>query len=249
MTLSRTILSLTDVTKSFRGVMAVCSVSLDVRENEILGLIGPNGAGKTTLFNLISGFLPPDKGSIIFEGRSLAGLKPNRICRLGLSRTFQIVKPFGHLSVLENVAVGAFNRAACAAEAEEKAWSVLKFIGLDHKALSPAFNLTIPDRKRLELGRALACSPRLLLLDEVMAGLNPREKEIMSELVRNIRASGVAVLIIEHAMRVIMGISDRICVLNYGQCIATGETASVCSDPKVITAYIGEGMAPGKPPC
>lgn len=239
MTPPGTILSLADVTKSFRGLKAVSAVSLDVRENEILGLIGPNGAGKTTLFNLISGFLAPDEGTILFDGRSLAGLKPNRICRLGLARTFQIVKPFGHLSVLENVAVGAFNRAASAAEAEEKAWSVLKFIGLDHKALSPAFSLTTPDRKRLELGRALACSPRLLLLDEVMAGLNPREKEIVSDLVRNIRGSGVAVLIIEHAMRVIMGLSDRICVLNYGQCIATGDTAAVCSDPKVIAAYIG----------
>jgi len=249
MTTSGTILSLANVTKSFRGVMAVCSVSLDVRENEILGLIGPNGAGKTTLFNLISGFLPPDAGTIRFEGHNLAGLKPNRICRLGLVRTFQIVKPFGNLSVLENVAVGAFNRAASAAEAEDKAWSVLKFIGLDHKALSPAFSLTTPDRKRLELGRAMACSPKLLLLDEVMAGLNPREKENMSDLVRNIRACGISVLIIEHAMRVIMEISDRICVLNYGQCIATGGTASVCSDPKVITAYIGEGITPGEPPC
>jgi branched-chain amino acid transport system ATP-binding protein len=249
MTTSGTVLSLANVTKSFRGVMAVCSVSLDVRENEIVGLIGPNGAGKTTLFNLISGFLSPDAGTILFAGRSLAGLKPNRICRLGLTRTFQIVKPFGHLSVLENVAVGAFNRAASAAEAEEKSWSVLKFIGLDHKALSPAFSLTTPDRKRLELGRAIASSPKLLLLDEVMAGLNPREKEIMSDLIRNIRASGVAVLIIEHAMRVIMGLSDRICVLNFGQCIATGDTASVCSDPKVIAAYIGESTNPGVSSC
>ena len=242
-------LSLANVTESFRGVMAVCSVSLDVRENEIVGLIGPNGAGKTTLFNLISGFLSPDAGTILFAERSLAGLKPNRICRLGLTRTFQIVKPFGHLSVLENVAVGAFNRAASAAEAEEKSWSVLKFIGLDHKALSPAFSLTTPDRKRLELGRAIASSPKLLLLDEVMAGLNPREKEIMSDLIRNIRASGVGVLIIEHAMRVIMGFSDRICVLNFGQCIATGDTASVFSDPKVIAAYIGESTNPGGTSC
>ncbi len=234
-----TILSVEKVSKSFRGLKAVSAVSLEVRHEEIVGLIGPNGAGKTTLFNLISGFLSPDSGRVAFEGRNLAGLKPNRVCRMGLARTFQIVKPFGNLSVLENVAVGAFNRAASAAEAEEKAWSVLEFIGLEPKALSPAHSLTTPDRKRLELGRALASSPRLLLLDEVMAGLNPREKGVVTELVRKIRASGVAVLIIEHAMRVIMGLSDRVCVLNYGECIATGDTAAVCSNPRVIEAYIG----------
>jgi branched-chain amino acid transport system ATP-binding protein len=239
MSAGETILSLASVTKTFRGLKAVGEVSLDVRANEILGLIGPNGAGKTTLFNLITGFLQPDEGSIVFEGESLIGMKPNRISRRGLVRTFQIVKPFGQLSVLENVAVGAFHRAGSAAAAEKKAWEVLGFIGLDHKALSPAFSLTTPDRKRLELGRALACSPKLLLLDEVMAGLNPTEKTTVTELVRRIRASGVAVLIIEHAMRVIMGLSDRICVLNYGQCIATGDTAAVCADPKVIAAYIG----------
>jgi branched-chain amino acid transport system ATP-binding protein len=233
-----TILSLVNVTKTFRGLKAVGGVSFEMRPGEILGLIGPNGAGKTTLFNLITGFLKPDEGSITFEGESLIGLKPNRISRRGLVRTFQIVKPFGQLSVLENVAVGAFHRGGADA-AEAKAWEVLKFIGLDHKALSPAFSLTTPDRKRLELGRALACSPKLLLLDEVMAGLNPTEKATVTELVRRIRASGVSVLIIEHAMRVIMGISDRICVLNYGQCIATGDTAAVCADPKVIAAYIG----------
>jgi branched-chain amino acid transport system ATP-binding protein len=240
---SATILSVENVSKSFRGLRAVSEVSLEVRQDEIVGLIGPNGAGKTTLFNLISGFLQPDAGRIAFEGRSLIGLKPNRVCRLGLARTFQIVKPFGNLTVLENVAVGAFNRAATAAEAEDKAGSVLKFIGLDHKALSPAHSLTTPDRKRLELGRALASSPRLLLLDEVMAGLNPREKGDVTELVRKIRASGVAVLIIEHAMRVIMGLSDRVCVLNYGECIASGDTAAVCSNPRVIEAYIGVSHA------
>jgi branched-chain amino acid transport system ATP-binding protein len=239
-------LRLENISKSFRGLKAVSALSLDVYPNEIVGLIGPNGAGKTTVFNLISGFLRPDSGRITFEGRSLIGLKPNRICRLGLVRTFQIVKPFGNLSVLENVAVGAFNRAASALEAEDKAWSVLQFIGLEPKALSPANSLTIPDRKRLELGRALASSPRLLLLDEVMAGLNPREKGVVSELVAKIRASGVAVLIIEHAMRVIMGLSDRVCVLNYGECIAVGDTAAVCSNPRVIEAYIGGPHADGR---
>jgi len=236
-------LKLENVSKSFRGLQAVQNVTMEVHPKEIVGLIGPNGAGKTTLFNLISGFLPPDSGRITFDGRDLVGLKPNRICGLGMARTFQIVKPFGNLSVLENVAVGAFNRYKDAARAEKQAWSVLDFIGLSHKALNPANSLTTPDRKRLELGRALATGPSLLLLDEVMAGLNPSEKQMVSDLVLKIRESGVAVLIIEHAMRVIMGVSERICVLNYGQCIASGDTAAVCADPRVIEAYIGKAHA------
>jgi branched-chain amino acid transport system ATP-binding protein len=233
-------LKLEKVSKSFYGLKAIRNVSLEVRENEIVGLIGPNGAGKTTLFNLISGFLSPDSGRILFDGQDLKGLKPHRICKLGLSRTFQIVKPFGNLSVIENVAVGAFNQYDTAPEAEEKAWSVLEFTGLSHKALSPANSLTIPDRKRLELARALATDPRLLLLDEVMAGLNPTEKQMVIDLVLKIRSSGVTILIIEHAMRVIMGLSDRISVLNYGECIASGDTATVCANPHVIEAYLGK---------
>lgn len=245
MTSMTSILCLNNVSKTFRGLKAVSGVTLEVRENEIMGVIGPNGAGKTTLFNLISGFVKPDKGEVLFFGQNLTSLKPNRICRLGLTRTFQIVKPFGALSVLENVAIGAFNHTNAAAAAEDKAWAVLRFIGLEHKALKPANSLTTPDRKRLELGRALACSPKLLLLDEVMAGLNPREKGEMTELVLKIRAEEVTVLIIEHAMRVIMGLSDRICVLNYGQCLAIGDTAEVCANQQVIAAYIG-GVIPSE---
>ena len=170
-------LNVSKVSKSFRGLKALTHVSLQIGENEIIGLIGPNGAGKTTLFNLISGYFEPDEGRIEFQGTSLIGLRPNNICRLGLARTFQIVRPFGNLTVLENVAVGAFNRTGNASEAEHKAWEILEFINLKHKALEPAFSLTTPDRKRLELGRALATDPKLLLLDEVMAGLNPKEKE------------------------------------------------------------------------
>ena len=237
------LLEVNNVSKSFQGLKVLTSVSLEVGEREIVGLIGPNGAGKTTLFNLISGFLTPDEGTIRFKGRDLVGLKPHISCAMGMARTFQIVKPFGQLTVLENVAVGAFNRTGQAGEAEDKAWEILKFIGLDHKALNTAFSLTTPDRKRLELGRALATAPKLLLLDEVMAGLNPKEKEEVVNLVRQVRASGVAVLIIEHAMRVIMGVSDRISVLNYGECIATGDAAAVCSDPGVIEAYLGKSYA------
>ena len=236
---SPTLLNVSMVSKSFRGLKALTDVSLHIAEKEIVGLIGPNGAGKTTLFNLISGYFQPDKGRIEFQGESLVGLKPHKICRLGLARTFQIVRPFGHLTVLENVAVGAFNRTGSATAAERKAWEILEFIRLKHKALEPAFSLTTPDRKRLELGRALATDPKLLLLDEVMAGLNPTEKEEVIGLVRQIRDKGVAVLIIEHAMRVIMGLSDRISVLNYGECICEGDKDTVCTDPRVIQAYLG----------
>ncbi|MBC7356491.1 MAG: ABC transporter ATP-binding protein [Desulfomicrobiaceae bacterium] len=242
------LLQLRDVSKSFRGLMAVSQVSLEVGDGEVVGLIGPNGAGKTTVFNLISGFLCPDEGEILFRGHSLVGHKPHQVCRLGLARTFQIVKPFGNLNVLENVAVGAFNRFPSIAEAEAKAWETLQLIGLEHKAFQPANSLTTPDRKRLELARALATGPKLLLLDEVMAGLNPSEKFRMTDLVRKIRSRGVAVLIIEHAMRVIMELSDRIYVLNYGRCICAGPPHTVCNNAQVIEAYIGKGYAEGRGP-
>ncbi len=240
------LLEVSDVSRSFRGLKALSEVSLEVGSEEIVGLIGPNGAGKTTLFNTISGFLKPDSGRIEFEGQSLVGLKPHHICALGVARTFQIVKPFGRLSVLENVAVGGFNRTSDAAAAEEKAWSVLEFVGLDDKALDPAFSLTTPDRKRLEMARALATGPKLLLLDEVVAGLNPTEKEEVISLVRRVRHSGVAVLIIEHAMRVIMDLCDRIFVLHHGLCIAAGEPEAICANPSVLEAYLGKEYAPSE---
>ena len=237
------ILELENINKSFRGLKAIEEVSLSLNPEEIVGLIGPNGAGKTTLFNVISGFNKPDAGNITFKGLPIIGLKPHKICKLGLTRTFQIVKPFNHLTILQNVAVGCFNWAADMAEAETEAWKTLEFVGLEKKALDQAQSTTIPDRKRLELARALASKPKLILLDEVMAGLNPTEQMKIIDLVRQIRESGVSVFIIEHSMRVIMGLCDRICVIHHGQVIAVGTPGEICADKNVINSYLGEGNA------
>lgn len=238
---SNSVLNVVDVSKSFRGLRALSGVSFTLRQGEIFGLIGPNGAGKTTLFNVISGFLKPDSGRVGFLGKDLVRLKPHEICKMGLARTFQIVKPFSHLSILENVAVGCFNATNDIQEAEERAWEVLRFVGLEKKALSPAMSTTTSDRKRLELARALASQPQLLLLDEVMAGLNPTEQMQIVGLVREVREKGTTLLVIEHTMRVIMGLCDRIVVLNHGECIAEGEPRAICSDKDVIEAYLGKG--------
>ncbi len=234
------LLQVVDVTKNFGGLMAVKSVSLDLESGEILGVIGPNGAGKTTLFNMISGTFPPSRGRIHFDGADITGLQPHRVCELGIARTFQIVKPFSKLSVLDNVKVGAFLRDTGARKATARAQEVLEFVGLMDLADQPAQTLTTAGRKRLELARALSTRPRLLLLDEVMAGLTPTESIAMVELIRQIRQTGVSILVIEHVMKAIMTLSDRVAVLHHGELIAAGKPAQIANDDHVIEAYLGE---------
>jgi branched-chain amino acid transport system ATP-binding protein len=234
------LLEVVGVRKRFGGLQAVSGVSLDVGSGEIVGLIGPNGAGKTTLFHVISGFLAPDAGDVRLDGTSTRGLKPHRVCQRGLARTFQIMKPFPALSVLENVRVGALARTGAFGPATRKAREVLALVGLEERAGLSARGLTLADRKRLELARALATEPRLLLLDEVMAGLTPTETERIIELCRTINARGIAILLIEHVTRAVMALSQRIVVMNQGQVIASGPPATVAVDQRVIEAYLGE---------
>jgi branched-chain amino acid transport system ATP-binding protein len=240
-------LELRGVTKRFGGVAAVDGVNFEIAKGDIVGIIGPNGAGKTTLLNCISGVYHLDGGDIRLNGSSIAGMAPHRVARLGIGRTFQIVKPFGSMTARENVGIGALFGSAHARRGVKQAFAladeVLALVGLKAKADQPVSALTIPDRKRLEVARAVATRPQLLLLDEVMAGLNNVEIDEALEMVRSVHATGVTVLLIEHVMRVIVGVCRRAIVLDSGQVLAQGEPEVVLRDERVIQAYLGERYA------
>jgi len=236
------------ITKWFGGLAALSGVDFALAKGEILGLIGPNGAGKTTLFNLITGAYRPSSGHVYFMGKNISRSRPHVICRHGISRTYQLVRPFANLTVLENVLVGIYfgradgsDRRAAYREAE----ALLALVGLTGKIKERAEHLTLVERRRLEIARALATQPSVLLLDEVMSGLNPTETTQTMDLVRGVRDRGVTIFMIEHVMKAIMGLSDRIMVLHHGEAIAQGTPEEVASDQRVITAYLGERAEPG----
>ncbi len=240
--MAKAILQVENLHKSFGGLKATSNVSLHIQQGEIVGLIGPNGAGKTTIFNQVSGFITPDRGEILFLGRPIQGQKPSRICKRGLTRTFQTLRPLLDLDVFRNVMVGAYNRLS-KKEGEKLTEEILHLCGLWPKRQMLAKHLTLADRKLLEMARALACQPELLLLDETAAGLTPTEIMAMIELLRRVRSRGVTIFMIEHVMKAVMSLSDRIYVIHHGEIISSGSPEQVSKDPVVIRAYLGEEYA------
>lgn len=239
--MSNVILKAEDITKVFGGLIALKDVNFELAQDEILGLIGPNGAGKTTLFNVIAGALKPNKGRVTFKGNDITNRRPDQRCHLGIARTFQITKPFQNMNLIENVMVGSYfgNKGVSLSKAREKSEEILEFVGLSDVKGMEAKNLSIGNLKKLELARALATEPQVLLLDEVIGGLNPAEANEVVEIIKKVKESGVAIIMIEHVMKAVMGVSDRIIVLNYGEVLAKGTPQEISENPLVIEAYLG----------
>lgn len=237
--MGETILKVENLVKKFGGLTAVDSINIHVEKGEIIGLIGANGAGKTTLFNMISGSFSPTSGNVIFDGTDVSKMPSNKICHLGIGRTYQIVQPFTTLTVLENTMVGALSRHSSVHVAREKAIEILKLLEMEKRMNVRGSDLNLPELKRMEVARALATEPKLLLLDEVMAGLNPTDSARFIDIIRKIRANGVTIVLIEHVMKAVMSLSDRIYVMNQGKLISEGTPEFVSNDPVVIESYLG----------